>query len=211
MNKGYSMVDDLNGISDWIYCGFTLCLGTFILYLAVSILIYKEIEIYDEEIKDELQTYISEITVGTITVRTITVDEIYVGRNSWNSEGGLWERVEGAGTPGAKLDKEGMTVYNSQGKKKVDIHGYGVFVEEEEEKEKNVVSIVPGEVCVARHIPYDVGGQGAGGEARLFVSKNGARVDVFDYGPYQWAVGLFADLDGGRVSVYKDGARQMGG
>ena len=45
---------------------------------------------------------------------------------------------------------------------------------------------------------------------RLLVSEKGARVDVFDHGPYQWAVGLFADLDGGRVSVYKDGGETEG-
>ena len=166
-----------------------------------------------EHIEHQLnESWFSELKARTLDVDTIYVDHIYVGRGSWTREEG-WA-AEGTENPRVKLNKEGMTCYSETGKKAtgektVTIHGYGVFVEEEEEDTHRTL-ILPGEVSVTRHVPSGVGGRGAGGEARLFVSDNGARVDVFDYGPYQWAAGLFANLEGGHVSVYKDGGKTEG-
>ena len=167
---------------------------------------YKQIEHIEHQLNE---SWFSELKAGTLDVGTIYVDNIYVGRGSWTRGEEEWE--EGPRKPRVKLNKEGMTAYDSTGEKRVDIHGYGVFVEEEDEEEDTYnASILPGEVSVTRHVPSGIGGRGAGGEARLYVSKNGSRVDVFDYGPYQWAVGLFANLEGGRVSVYQDGGKTEG-
>ncbi len=177
-----------------------LSMGVFCLFTAVLNLIHIYVE-------NRLQNIESE----DINARTITVDEIFVGRSSWNTENGLDEREEGQ--PGLKLDKDGMTVYSSIGDTNVSIHGKGIYVsfEDEETSESKTTVVLADKVCVTRHPPpADVGGRGAGGEARLYVSENGARVDVFDYGPFQWAAGLFANLHEGRVSVYKDGGETEG-
>ena len=186
-------------VTDADFLGWVFVLG-FVLMLCG---IYTLIELRVKNFVEHQNGRIEELEVGKLKVEKldayeIYADKIYIGRESWCQEAG--SRVS--------LDKEGMIVYNATGKKEVTIHGYGVFVTDEEEDRQ--VELIPGSVTVKHHAPFGVGGRGAGGEARLYVSENGARVDVFDYGPYQWAVGLFANLDEARVSVYQDRGKTEG-
>ena len=106
----------------------------------------------------------------------------------------------------------GVHVYRGDGdndrERSVEITNSGMWVEDQ--KSECRTSLLPNEVVVSRYVPSGEGGRGGGGQVRLFVSEKGSRVDVFDHGPFQWAVGLFTDLNGGRVSVYQDGGETEG-
>ena len=186
-------------VTDADFLGWVFVLGFMLMLCGIYTLIELHVKNFVEHQNgwvEELE--VEKLKVGKLDAYEISADKIYLGRESWCQEAG--SRVS--------LDKAGMIVYDATGKKEVRIHGYGVFVKDEAEDRH--LELIPGSVTVIRYAPFGVGGRGAGGEARLYVSENGARVDVFDYGPYQWAVGLFANLDGARVSVYQDGGETEG-
>ena len=160
------------------------------------------------------ETRLRYLKLDKLKVGELSVDEITIGRGQLdhgNDE--LDVRLDHLGlhihSPG---NGAGVHVYRKDGdddrERSVEITSSGVWVEDQ--KSECRTTLLPNEVVVSRYVSPKEGVRGAGGEVRLFVSENGSRVDVFDYGPYQWAVGLFADLGGGRVSVYRDGGETEG-
>ena len=182
----------------------------FLFYEIVKAVIGKDIALSTEWWERRLRY----LKLDKLKVGELSVDEITIGRGQFDHENDA---------PPVRLDHlglhvhspsngAGVHVYRGDGdndrERSVEITSSGVWVEDQ--KSECRTSLLPNEVVVSRHVPLGEGGRGAGGQVRLFVSENGSRVDVFDYGPFQWAVGLFADLDGGRVSVYQDGGETEG-
>ena len=182
----------------------------FLFYEIVKMAIGRDIALSTEWWERRLRY----LKLDKLKVGELSVDEITIGRGHFDHEND---------EPDVKLDHlglhvhspgngAGVHVYRGDGdndrERSVEITSSGVWVEDQ--KSECRTSLLPNEVVVSRHVPLGEGGRGAGGQVRLFVSENGSRVDVFDYGPFQWAVGLFADLDGGRVSVYQDGGETEG-
>ena len=206
------------GISGLLYYGtqhakswWEFLLIGFFLYVIVNMIIERDIVLSIERWETWLR---AKLSVGKLSVGKLSVDEITIGRGRLD---------HGNDDPPVRLDHlglhihspgngAGVHVYRGDGdddrERSVEITSSGVWVEDQ--KSECRTSLHPNQVVVSRYVSSEEGGQGAGGEVRLLVSEKGSRVDVFDHGPYQWAVGLFADLHGGRVSVYRDGGETEG-
>ena len=206
------------GISGLLYYGtqhakswWEFLLIGFFLYVIVKIIIESDIVLSIENWEKRLRYG----QLDKLKVRELSVDEITIRRGRLD---------HGNDEPPVRLNSDGLHihspgngagvhVYRGDGddydrEKSVEITSSGVWIEDQ--KSECRTSLLPNEVIVSRYVSPGEGVRGAGGEVRLFVSENGSRVDVFDYGPYQWAVGLFAGLGGGRVSVYRDGGETEG-
>ena len=204
------------GISGLLYYGtqhakswWEFLLIGFLLYVIVKIIIERDIVLSIENWEKRLRYG----QLDKLKVRELSVDEITIRRGRLG---------HGDDEPPVRLDSDGLHIHDNgngagvhvyrrhddDSESSVKITNSGVWVTDR--KSECTTSLHPNEVVVSRHVSLGEGGRGAGGQVRLFVSENGSRVDVFDYGPFQWAVGLFADLDGGRVSVYQDGGETEG-
>ena len=206
------------GISGLLYYGtqhakswWEFLLIGFLFYGIVKEVIGRDIVLSTERWERWLR---AKLSVGKLSVGELSVGEITIDRGQFdhgNDEPHV--RIDHLGlhvhSPG---NGAGVHVYRGDGdddrERSVEITSSGVWIEDQ--KSECRTSLLPNEVVVSRYVSPGEGGRGAGGQVRLFVSENGSRVDVFDYGPFQWAVGLFADLDGGRVSVYQDGGETEG-
>ena len=200
------------GISGLLYYGtqhvknwWGFLLIGFFLYVIVKMIIETDIVL-------SIENWEKRLRYGKLAVGEISVGEITIGRGQFD---------HGNGASPVRLDHLGLHIHspgNGAGvhvyrgdddrERSVEITSSGVWVEDQ--KSECRTSLHPNQVVVSRYVSSEEGGQGAGGEVRLLVSEKGSRVDVFDHGPYQWAVGLFADLHGGRVSVYRDGGKTEG-
>ena len=184
-------------------------------FLLIGFLFYGIVKaVIERDIVPSIEGWERNLRYRKLEVGEISVGEVTIGRGQFDHENddppvrldhlGLHVHAPGNGA--------GVHVYRGDGDDDreclVEITSSGVWIKDA--KSECTTSLHPDQVVVSRFVPKEEGGRGAGGEVRLLVSEKGSRVDVFDHGPYQWAVGLFADLHGGRVSVYQDGGETEG-
>lgn len=184
-------------------------------FLLIGFLFYGIVKaIIEGDIVPSIERWERNLRYHKLEVGEISVGEITMSKGQFDHENDAPPvRLDHLGlhihSPG---NGAGVHVYRGDGDDdrecSVEITSSGVWIEDE--KSECMTSLLPNKVVVSRYVSPGEGGRGAGGEVRLFVSENGSRVDVFDYGPFQWVVGLFTDLHGGRVSVYKDGGETEG-